>query len=116
MDLSACDLSYQWQAPLIDEQMVFAAKLAAIGRVPASMLTTSRCRCARCINASSIPHDLVILSKAPRECLVDALPNTGLHPLVKATPARHAAAAPKLTRQVFPRYSGFENKQNARQG
>lgn len=108
--LSACDLSYQWQAQLIDMQMVFAAELAAIGRVPASMLTTSRCRYARCMNASSIPHDLVILSKAPQDCLVDALPNTGLHPFVKATPARHAATAPKLTRQVFPRYSSLENK------
>ena len=47
---------------------------------------------------------------------MDALPNTGLHPFVKATPARYAAAAPKLTRQVFPRYSSFENKQNAHQG
>jgi hypothetical protein len=93
--------------------MMFAAELAAIGRIPASMLTTSRCRYARCINASSIPHDLVVLSEAPQDCLVDALPNTGLHPLVKATPARHAAAAPKLTRQVFPSYSSFENKQNA---
>lgn len=47
---------------------------------------------------------------------MDALSNTGLHPLMKATPARHAAAAPKLTRQVVPRYSSFENKQNDHQG
>lgn len=69
------------------------------------MLPTSRCRYARGINTSSIPHDLVILSKPAQDSLVDALPNTGLHPFVKATPAGHAAASPKVTRQVFPRYS-----------
>jgi hypothetical protein len=39
---------------------------------------------------------------------------------VKTTPARHAAAAAaaaaKLTRQIRPRYSGFEDKQNSRKG
>ncbi|MCY0910394.1 hypothetical protein OTB17_01610 [Massilia sp. H27-R4] len=116
MDLRACDLGYQRQSTLIYQYMVFAAELAAISRVSASMLATGRCRYAGCVNAGSIRHDLVILSELPQHRLVDALPHTCLHPFVKATPARHAAPAPELTRQVLPRYSGSEEKQGSRQG
>lgn len=106
-DLSARDLSCQWQATFIYQAMLFAAQLTAIGRIPTRMLTTSQHGYARCINASSMPHDLFMLSKSPQDCPVKALPNTGWHPFMKATPARHTAAAPMLTRQVFPRYSSF---------
>jgi hypothetical protein len=77
--------------------------------VAASMFATSRCRHDWCITADSIPHDLVILSEPPQDCFVDVLPNTCLHPFLKATPACHAIAAAKLTRQVLPRYSGSED-------
>ena len=43
--------------------MVFAAEFATIGRVTARMLATGRCRYASGINASSIPHDLVVLAE-----------------------------------------------------
>jgi hypothetical protein len=36
---------------------------------------------------------------------VDTLPDTRLRPFVQATPAGHAATAPKLKRQILPRYS-----------
>ncbi|NHZ96374.1 FMN reductase [Massilia sp. CCM 8734] len=48
-----------------------------------------------------MPHDLVIFSEPLQDRLVNAVPNTRLHRFVKATPARHAAPAPELTRQVL---------------
>ena len=42
MNLRTGDLDYQWQATLIDQDMVLAAKLASISWVPAGMLTTTR--------------------------------------------------------------------------
>jgi hypothetical protein len=96
--------------------MVFAAELAAISRVSASMFATIRCWYAGSVDAGSVPHDLVVLTEAPQDGLVDALPNTCSHPFVKAMPASHgaAAAAAELTRQVLPGYSGSEDKQNSR--
>ena len=107
MYLRARDPGYKGQPALIHQKMVFAAELATIGWVPASMFTASRRRHTGSVNAGSIPHDLVMLTKAPQNRFMDTLPNAGLHPFVKATPARHAAAAAEFTRQIFPRYSGL---------
>jgi hypothetical protein len=57
--------------------MVFAAEFAAIGWISARVLASSRCWHARSVNASSIPHDLVVLSEPSKNRLVDALPNAG---------------------------------------
>jgi hypothetical protein len=92
---------------LIDQQMVFAAEFATITWIPAGLLATGRCRHACSVDAGSVPYDLVMLTKTLQHRLMDSLPNACLHPFVKTTPARHAAAAAKLTRQVFLRYSGL---------
>lgn len=55
-----------------------------------------------------------MLSEPSKNRLVDALPNAGLHPFVKATPACHATAAAEFARQVLPGYSGLEDKQTSR--
>ena len=47
---------------------------------------------------------------------MNTLPYTGLHPLVQATPACHAATATEHTRQIFPRDPGPEDEHNSRQG
>jgi hypothetical protein len=47
---------------------------------------------------------------------MDTLPNACLHPFVKATPARHAAAAAEFTWQIFPGYSGLQDEQDPGQG
>jgi len=60
--LGARDLRYQRQPTLINEQVVFAAELATIGRIPTRMLATCRRRHAGSVNASSIPHDLIVLA------------------------------------------------------
>ena len=65
MDLSACDLSYQWQAPLIDKQMVFAAELAAISWVSGSVVATSRCWHASSVDTDSVSHDLSYVKRGP---------------------------------------------------
>jgi hypothetical protein len=114
--LGARDLSHQWKPTLIDQQVVFASKFAAIGWVSACVLAPGRCRYACSVNASSIPHDLVVLSEPSKNRLVDTLPNSGTHPFVKATPACHATAAAEFARQVLPRYSSFENKKDSGQG
>jgi hypothetical protein len=101
---------------LIHQQMVFPAEFAAISWVPASMLATSQCWHACSVDTGSVPHDLVMLAKAPQHRLMDTLPNACLHPHVKATPARHAAAAGEFTRQIFPGYSSLEDKQDSCQG
>jgi len=80
--LGARDLRYQRQPTLIYEQMVFAAELTAIGRIAARMLPTPRRRHAGSVNASSIPHDLVVLAQPSKDCLVDSLPNASFHPFV----------------------------------
>ena len=96
--------------------MVFAAEFAAIGWISTRVLASSRCWYARSVNASPIPHDLVMLSEPSRNLLVEALPNAGSHPFVKASPACHTAAAAEFARQVLPRYSSLENKQDSGQG
>jgi len=91
--------------------MVFAAELTMIGRVSARMLTTRRSEHTGSVDASSIPHDLVVLAQLSEERIVDALPDAGLHPLVKpTTPTGHATAAAEFARQVFPRYAGLEHE------
>lgn len=65
------------EATLIDPQMVFAAEFAAIGQVLACLPASTRCRYACSVNASSIPHDLVVLTEPSTNRLVDALPNAG---------------------------------------
>jgi hypothetical protein len=96
--------------------MVFASEFATIGWVSACVLAPGRCRYACSVNASSIPHDLVVLSEPSKNRLVDTLPNAGKHPFVKATPACHATAAAEFARQALPRYSSLENKQDSCQG
>jgi hypothetical protein len=96
--------------------VVFASEFAAIGGISACVLAAGRCRYARSVNASSIPHDLVVLSEPSQNRLVDTLPNAGSHPFVKATPACHATAAAEFARQVLPRYSSLEDKQYSGQG
>jgi hypothetical protein len=92
--------------------MVFTAELSTIGRVSARMSATRRGGHTGSVNASAIPHDLVVQAQLSEDCLVNALPNTGLHPFVKPTPTSHATAAAEFARQVFPRYPGFEHKQD----
>jgi hypothetical protein len=110
--LGARDLRYQRQPTLIYEQMVFAAELATIGRISARMLATRRRRHAGSVNASSIPHDLVVLAQPSKDCLVDSLPNASFHPFVEPAPTCHATAAAEFVRQIFPRYPGLQHKQN----
>ena len=111
--LGARDLSYQRQPTLIHEQMMFAAELATIGRISARMLPTCRGRYTGSVNASSIPHDLVMFAQPLEDRLMDALPNASFHPFVKPAPTSHATAAAEFTRQIFPRYAGLKHKQDA---
>lgn len=67
------------------------------------------------VNAGAIPQDLVVLAEPPQDRFVNTLPNPGLHPVMKATPACHAATVAALTRQILPRNSGPENEQDSRQ-
>jgi len=97
---------------LIYEQMVFAAKLATIRWVSARMLAAGRGRYTGSVNASSSPHDLVVLAQPSEDCFVDALPNASFHPFVEPAPTSHATAAAEFARQIFPRYPGLEYKQN----
>lgn len=57
-----------------------------------------------------------MLTEPAQHRLVNALPDAGLHPFMKAAPARHAAAATEFMRQVLPRCSGPEYKEDSRQG
>lgn len=111
--LDARDLGYQRQPALIYEQVVFAAELATISGISARMLATRRGAYAGSVNASSISYDLIVLAQSSKDCLVEALPNASFHPFVKATPTSHATAAAEFARQIFPRYSGLEHKQDA---
>ena len=77
MYLGTPALRYQWKPTLIDQQMVFVSEFAAIGWVSACVLASGRCRYACSVNASSIPHDLVVLSELSKNHLVDPLPNAG---------------------------------------
>lgn len=115
MHLCTRDTSNQGQPALIYKHMVLAAELATIGRVSAGMLASEWRWHAGRINAGSIPDDLVMLAKPSQYCLMNTLPNTRPYPFVKATPAGHAAAVTELTRQILPRYSSLENKQDFRQ-
>jgi hypothetical protein len=94
---------------------MFASEFAAIGWVSTRVLAPGRCRYACSVNAGSIPHDLVVLSEPSENRLVDTLPNAGSHPFVELTPACHATAAAEFARQVLPRHSSLEDKQDSRQ-
>jgi hypothetical protein len=110
--LSTRNLGYQRHPALIHKQMMFAAEFATIGRVSARMLPTRRGGHTGSVNASSIPHNLVVLAQPAEHCLVDALPNASFHPFVEPAPASHAAAAAEFARQIFPWYPGLQHKQN----
>jgi hypothetical protein len=75
---------------MLYEQMVFAAELATIRRVLARMLANCRTRHTGGVNASSIPHDMVVLAQPSEDCLVDAQPDAGFHPFVEPAPTSHA--------------------------
>lgn len=45
--------------------------------------------------SSSMPYDLTVLTESLEDRLVDTLPNTCLHPFLRAMSARHASAAAK---------------------
>ncbi len=96
--------------------MVFTAEFAAIGRVSACVLTAGRSWYACSINASSIPHDLVMFAEPSQNRLVDSLPDASQHPFVEATPAGHTTAAAEFARQVLPGYSSLEDKEDSAQG
>lgn len=49
--------------------MMFAAELAAISWVSASMLATSRCWHASDVDTGSVPHDLVMLAEYDEEAV-----------------------------------------------
>jgi hypothetical protein len=108
--LGARDLGYQRQPALIYEQVVFAAEFAPISGISARMLATRRGGYAGSVNASSIPHDLVVLAQPSKDCLVDALPNASFHPFVEPAPTSHATATVEFTRQILPWYSGLQHK------
>ena len=99
--LGARDLGYQRQPALIYEQVVFAAELATISRISARLLATCTGRCTGSVNASSIPHDLVVLAQPSKNCLVDALPDASFHPFVEPAPTSHATAGAEFAQQVF---------------
>lgn len=103
-------------SPLIYNHMMFAAQFTPFSRVWACVLTSERRRYASSVNARSIPKDLVMFTEPGQDRFMNTLPTACLHPFVKATPACHAAAAAKLTRQILPRYSGPEDEQNSSQG
>ena len=50
---------------------------SVIGRVSAHVLAPGRGRYACSVNASLIPHDLVVLSEPSKNRLMDTLPNAG---------------------------------------
>jgi hypothetical protein len=108
--LSVGYLGYKRQPTLIYEQVMFAAELAPISGISACMFATCRGGYAGSVNACSIPHDLVMLAQPPKDCLVDALPNTSFHPFVESAPTSHATATVEFTRQILPWYSGLQHK------
>lgn len=77
MYMGARRLSHQWRPTLIDQQIVFASEFAAIGWLSTCMLAAGRCRYACSVNASSIPHDLLVLSEPSKNRFVDTLPDAG---------------------------------------
>lgn len=106
MYLCARDLGYQWKPTLIDQQVVFAAELATIGRVLTRMLAARGGTHTDSVNASSIPHDLVVLTQPLEDCLADALSNASFYPFAEPPPTSHATA----TAEAFPRCTGLQHK------
>jgi hypothetical protein len=76
------------------------------------MLTTRRGGHTGSVDASSIPHDPVVFAQLSEDRFADALPDAGLHSLVKPTPTSHATAAAEFARQIFPRYPSLQHKKN----
>jgi hypothetical protein len=103
-------------AHLVQQEIVLSAEFATIGRVTACVLATDRFRYASGVNASSIPHDQAVLAGPSQKRLMDTLPNAGLHPFVKSTPACHATAAAEFARKILPRHSSLDDKQLSSQG
>ena len=94
MHLRTGDSGHQWQPTLIDQNVMFAAELAAIGWISTSVLTTEWRRHAGNVDNRPPPNDLVGLSETPKYNLMKVLPNTGLHPSMEPMPAGHTAPHP----------------------
>lgn len=63
-----------------------------------------------------MPVDLVVLTQAVQQCLVQTIPDTLALPLSQAPPACHATAEAELLRQVFPWNAGHEDEEDAVEG
>jgi pyruvate,water dikinase len=81
--------------------VAFAAELATISRISARVLAARMAGYAGSVNASSIPHDLVVLAQPSKNCLVDALPNASFRRFLKPAPTRHATAAAEFATAGF---------------
>ena len=116
MHLSARYARHQRQSALIDEQMVFASDLAAVGGIGAGMLSAEGAWHAGRVDTGAFPLNLIELPQVVQHGLVDALPDTCLLPCVQTSPAAHAAATAQFTGQIFPRQACLEDEQNTSQG
>ena len=98
----------------VDEEVVLAARLTAIGWVRSTFFPPCT---ARTDELSATTREKSSLS-APRNLskhAVELAPYAGLLPGTHPAPASHAGAAPHFLWQHFPRNSRLQNKQDARQ-
>lgn len=75
MYLSPRYARHQRQSTLIDEQMVLATELAAVGRIGAGMLSAEGGWHAGRVDTGAFPLNLIVLPQVVRHGFVDALPD-----------------------------------------
>jgi hypothetical protein len=115
MHVGAGDLHHEWQSALINDEVVLAAKFAAVGGIAAGKRAAVGGWHAGRVDTGAFPMDLVVLAHSVQHGLVQALPNAGLLPAAESPSTSHAQAAAKLLRQIFPGNTRLQYKQDASQ-
>lgn len=103
------------KSALVDEQMVLASELAAVGGIGAGMLSAEGGHAGR-VDTGAFPLNLIVFPQVVQHGFVDAFLHTSLVPFVQAPPATHAAAATQFTRKIFTGQACLEDEQDACEG
>src|SRR5262245_7262915 len=110
------DLSCQGNALGIHQDMLLEAGTAAIRRVWATALDSTKGSREGAIDGAARPVNLVRLVQAVEQHLVELEPDTGLLPGLESAPAGHATATAHLDGEILPGDAGLEDEQDTREG
>ena len=115
MDTGTRYPGHQRQPPLVDNDVMLATELAAIGRVWAIFAVPGGGgdgTLAESLLARS-HFDLIVFPQSLKHRVMQLLPKSGLLPVAKPSSASHSRTTPQFLWQVLPEKACAQHEQNA---